>query len=343
MTTSKSTPTPAVYDTPAINWSTPDLSIRNSGTADRPGFPVALLGEFWGPFVIALAKSKNAPVDYVGASLITVAAALMGNSRVVVAPAWREPSVLWTALVGSSSSGKSPALDPFVEIVSGFEAGGVDVADDDGEGVTFHIDDVTAQAAAQVAEMSPKGLILFRDELSGWWDKFGQHGGEGFWLKASGARPETVRRKNKPTIYIPRLAISVLGGTQPQTLRSFITSKTNRGLAARWLFVCPAPVPGFKIGPVQDIAPALDRLRLLRALVGRDQRPITVDVARQAKTRFETWVEAKHVEASRDPEGVWGQWLGKQGGTALRIALVLADLIRARSSRSLEASWPDMD
>ena len=310
-------------------WDRPDTSLLRPTQTPVPTFPRKLFGPVWDHWVASTAESKNAPYDYVAASLLTLGAALIGNAREVRISGWKEPPIIWTALVGNPSSRKSPAMDPFSEIISTLEAEQRDHAgwdDDSGEaeeGAAIHIDDVTAQAAAQVAEMSPKGLILFRDELSGWWEKFGQHGGEAFWLKAFGARSETVRRKNKPPIYIPRLAISVLGGSQPQTLRSFITSKTNRGMAARWLFVCPDPVPGFKIGPVQDIEPALNRLRLLRALVGRDRRPITVDVARQAKTRFENWVEAKHVEASRDPEGVWGQWIGKQGGTALRIALVL--------------------
>jgi len=318
--------------TPPSNWARPDLSILSSSSSAAPPFPRQMLGDYWADWVAHVAASKCAPDDYVAASLLTLAGALMGNAREVRISGWKEPPIIWTVLVGNPSSRKSPAMDPFSEIISTLEAEERDEAgwdDDSGEAVeraAIHIDDVTAQAAAQVAEKSPKGLILFRDELSGWWDKFGQHGGEAFWLKAFGARSETVRRKNKPPIYIPRLAISVLGGSQPQTLRSFITSKTNRGLAARWLFVCPEPVNGFKIGPTCDVGPARNRLRRLRTLVGCEGKPITVDVSRHAKTRFENWVEAKHVEASRDPEGVWGQWLGKQGGTALRIALVLEHL-----------------
>lgn len=318
--------------TPPSNWARPDLSLLSSSSSAVPPFPRQMLGDYWADWVSSVAASKCAPDDYVAASLLTLAGALMGNAREIRISGWKEPPIIWTVLVGNPSSRKSPAMDPFSEIISTLESEERDEAgwdDDSGEAVeraAIHIDDVTAQAAAQVAEMSPKGLVLFRDELSGWWDKFGQHGGEAFWLKAFGARSETVRRKNKPPIYIPRLAISVLGGSQPQTLRSFITSKTNRGLAARWLFVCPEPVNAFKIGPACNVGPARNRLRRLRTLVGCEGKPITVDVARQAKTRFEKWVEAKHVEASRDPEGVWGQWLGKQGGTALRIALVLEHL-----------------
>jgi len=252
--------------TPPSNWARPDLSILSSSSSAVPPFPRQMLGDYWADWVARVAASKCAPDDYVAASLLTLAGALMGNAREVRISGWKEPPIIWTVLVGNPSSRKSPAMDTFSEVISTLEAEDRDEAgwdDDSGEaveGAAIHIDDVTAQAAAQVAERSPKGLILFRDELSGWWEKFGQHGGEAFWLKAFGARPETVRRKNKPTIHIPRLAICVLGGSQPQTLRSFISSKTNRGLAARWLFVCPEPVAGFKIARDQDIGPAINRL-----------------------------------------------------------------------------------
>lgn len=38
------------------------------------------------------------------------------------------------------------------------------------------------------------------------------------------------------------------------------------------------------------------------------------------------WAALKRSESSADEEGVWGQWLGKQGGVALRLALILEHL-----------------
>ena len=324
MKTSKPTSAIADSEAPQINWGNPDLSILDTRAADRPAFPVALLGEFWAPFVVALAKSKNAPVDYVGASLMTVAAALIGNSRVAVGPSWREPSVLWTALVGSSSSGKSPALDPFVEIVGEFEAGGVDVEDDDGEGVTFHIDDVTAEAAALLASQNPRGLFLLKDELLQWFKSVGRH--EGFWNSAYGARFGKVLRKTKAPIRIKRLAISILGNAQPKTLTKHIQSPENTGFTARWLYVYPNPVEGYRASPAVSLVPATAKLRTLWNLMEGCDQPVEVPIGAPAVAKFERWVNAKRQAATADHGGVWGQWLGKQGGMALRLALVIEHL-----------------
>ena len=327
----------------AITWNSPDLSLLADPQSKAPPFPEAVLGPFWRDWCKTTAASKNAPLDYVGASLITLAAALIGNARTVNIGGWIEPPILWTVLIGSPSSGKSPALDPFSEIIQALEA---ELADDREEGAVansqpvIHIDDVTAQAAAEVSAHNPKGLILFRDELSGWWGRLNQFGGDTFWLKAFGARPERVTRKSAPPIHIPRLSISVLGGSQPDTLRSFVTAKQNKGFAARWLYVFPEPSVGFRIAKAAKIGLALDRLRRLRDLELSGKKPLGIAVARQARARFEAWVADKQIAAKSDEEGVWGQWLGKQGGVALRLALVFEHLWWAAAARRTDQNGP---
>ena len=311
----------------AITWSNPDISLLNGGNQSRPSFPAQMLGEFWAGWAPSVAAGKNAPVDYVGASLITLAAALIGNARTVDAGGWTEPSVLWTVLVGNPSAGKSPAMDPFIEMIAAFEAEAADeTAEHEDVAGTIHIDDVTAPAAAEVAACNPRGLILTKDELSHWWSRFGQTGGEAFWLKAFGGRPESVKRKGKRPLHIKRLAINVLGGAQPTTLDQFIAGKENKGFAARWLYVFPVPVRGFRIAKPVEMAFAQAALRRLWRLQLEDGKPLALPVAQQALGRFEAWVNEKRQAAEADEDGVWGQWLGKQGGIALRLALVFEHL-----------------
>ena len=328
------------FSTP-FNWANPDTSLLQSTVEDRAVFPSVMLGGTLSGWVETVARSKNVPVDYVGASLITLAAALIGNARVTDASGWTEPPVLWTVLIGNPSAGKSPAMDPFVEIITGFEAEAAeDREEDEPSDWAIHIDDVTAQAAAEVASVSPKGLILVKDELSHWWSRLGQTGGEAFWLKAFGARPDTVKRKSKRPLHIKRLAISVLGGAQPRTLTQFVCSKDNKGFAARWLYIYPKPVKGFRIAKPVSMAIAEVALRRLWNLGLVDGKPVAVPVSRQAIPRFEQWVDLKRQAAENDADGVWGQWLGKQGGVALRLALVIEHLRWATDSKPSEPTGP---
>ena len=43
-------------------------------------------------------------------------------------------------------------------------------------------------------------------------------GGRAFWIEAYGGRPYRVERKRTRTIVIPRLAVAVYGGTEPDKL-----------------------------------------------------------------------------------------------------------------------------
>lgn len=324
-----------------FNWNSPDTSLLHSTVEDRATFPTGMLGGTMSQWVEAIAQSRNVPVDYVGASLITLAAGLIGNARTTDAIGWTEPSVLWTVLIGNPSAGKSPAMDPFVEMIAEFEAEAADdLEEDEQSNWAIHIDDVTAQAAAEVASASPKGLILIKDELSHWWSRLGQTGGEAFWLKAFGARPEMVKRKGKRALHIKRLAISVLGGAQPNTLTQFVCSKENKGFAARWLYVFPKPVKGFRIAKSVSMDPGRTVLRRLWNLGLVDGRPVAIPVSRRAIARFEQWVGQKRQAAEADEDGVWGQWLGKQGGVALRLALVLEHLWWASDAKPDDTTGP---
>jgi putative DNA primase/helicase len=63
-------------------------------------------------WIAASAAACSVPVDYVAVSLLAAVAGLVGPTR-WVSPwsGWIEPLILWCALVGNPSAGKSPSLD----------------------------------------------------------------------------------------------------------------------------------------------------------------------------------------------------------------------------------------
>lgn len=82
--------------------------------------------------------------------------------------------------------------------------------------------DVTIERVATLlATAAPKGLLICRDELSGWVDGMNAYNdaGRSFWVEAYGGRPYRVERQKHPEpIVIPRLAVAVYGSTQPDKL-----------------------------------------------------------------------------------------------------------------------------
>jgi hypothetical protein len=104
-------------------WQNPDRSLLGTGRRPPPRFPLELLKPFWGDWTTSAAKTASAPADYVGTGLLGNVSALLANvRRPRTGGGWDEPPVLWMALVGSPSSGKSPALDAGFQLLEHIEA-----------------------------------------------------------------------------------------------------------------------------------------------------------------------------------------------------------------------------
>lgn len=104
--------------------------------------------------------------------------------------------------------------------------------------------DPTPEKAARLSAGNPRGMILQRDELSGWIAGMGRYsaggGGaeRGFWLQAYGGRawtPDRVR-DGDDDMSVPNLTWSIVGGIQPDRLASALLHGDDDGLAARFLY-----------------------------------------------------------------------------------------------------------
>lgn len=97
-------------------WPDPDIRLVEDDRASTPALDDDALPTGWGAWITAEAAARGCPRDYVAAALIAAASAWARNARHVAATAtWSEPPHLWLALIGPPSTGKSPALRPFVE------------------------------------------------------------------------------------------------------------------------------------------------------------------------------------------------------------------------------------
>ncbi len=92
-------------------WPAIDASLLQEGRGAVPEFPLALLPQPWRDWVADTARSAGAPADYVAQAVLGAVAGVCGAGVAAqVTPSWSEPLVLWQALLGGPSSGKSPAL-----------------------------------------------------------------------------------------------------------------------------------------------------------------------------------------------------------------------------------------
>src|SRR5437764_790063 len=91
-------------------WPEIDHSLFDDRRAAVPRFPMDVLPPAWAQWVDDTAQAAGTPVDYVAQGVLAAVAAVCGAGVATrVMPSWTESLVLWQALVGTPSSGKSPA------------------------------------------------------------------------------------------------------------------------------------------------------------------------------------------------------------------------------------------
>jgi hypothetical protein len=326
---------------PVTDWPELDPSLLEDGRPVLPSFPFDVLPQPWREWVADAASGADAPSDYVVQALLAAVAGLAGSGvRVWVKQTWSEPLVLWQALVGAASTGKTPALEtvgrPLATVekllqrnASGAEGPAQDqrACPEQGrracpeQGRRVVVDNAAPAALLRSVKARPAGVLLWRDEA-------------GDWLKS--LAPET--RDDEPYGRLidawsarGNLAVSIVGSLHPDRLPTALQA-AGGGLVARFLFAWPGRVAGHPPGedkPSREDE-AVTMLHRIAGVVGSPERPLALAFDEPARKSLDVGL-AQMAEASQGAEGLEMAWLGKGKGTVVRLAAVLALLEWSRN------------
>ena len=240
----------------------PEQSSENDAQTSRTfqPFPVDLLPEPVRSYVSQGAEAIGCDPSYIALPVLSMLGGAVGNTHEVkLKHSWREPSIVWSCIVGLSGSAKSPAIEyamrPLREIQQRlfsehtqerFEDGQAE--EQDTRASRCVIDDATIEATLEVMADNPRGITLCRDELAGWFD-FGRYSSSksglssAQWLELFGGKSIHIDRRTKRPLYVPRAGLCIAGGIQPGILRRVLSSTfLENGLAARMLFAMPPTI-----------------------------------------------------------------------------------------------------
>jgi hypothetical protein len=93
-------------------WEQPDRSLLEDRRGNLPEFPLEVLNAGWQAWALETSHGSGTTPAHVMVPLLGIASAVVGAARrVQVSRSWIEPLTMWTALVGSSGSGKTPGID----------------------------------------------------------------------------------------------------------------------------------------------------------------------------------------------------------------------------------------
>jgi len=119
------------------------------------------------------------------------------------------------------------------------------------------IQDATFEKLHELMVQNPAGLLVVRDELTGWLaelDRQGREGERAFYLSAwNGDTPHSIERIGRGSICVPACCVSVFGGIQPARLRSYLQDAlqdgpANDGLMQRFQILVGPTAEGLEAG-----------------------------------------------------------------------------------------------
>ncbi len=358
-------------------------------------FPSTILPSPIGRFIGEAASAIGCDPTLVALPMLTTLAGCIGSSRRLLIKGgqsgWYAPSVLWTAAVVDSGQQKSPAQSAVTRLL--YQRQGHDLKEHQERLIDYQkqltnyecvladwkrtkgpkgepperpeeptckriiISDSTIEAVADRLQDNQRGLLLDRDELSGWLGSHDQYrSGRGsdvsHWLSCYNAKPLLIDRKTstRKTIYVERAAVSITGGIQPRILARMLGKHHfENGLAARFAFGMPPKTnkQWSEASVSEDTSDALDWIYdwLLSLRFGQDHdgKPIPIDLSlspdgKEAFVAFYNQHGLEQAELIGDLAALWA----KLEEVAARIALVM-HLVRCATDDSTLVSQNAVD
>jgi hypothetical protein len=317
-----------------------------------PPWPDDVLPEALQDFVHQAAWSLNVPEDFVGVPLLGAAGGAVGNSRrLKIGSLSFQPANTFLYIVGRPGSGKTPALEMVLGPIADLEnalfrqwsdadklwAAG-DKAERGDRPVRQRrlVDDATTEALMTILAANPRGVILYRDELSALVAAFDQYksGGKGqdrqITLKLWSGSPIINDRKSadSPGLVVLRPFCAIVGGLQPSVLGK-LRGGPDDGFSDRFWGVYPKELPavGAHDRDVSDAALRAwsDAVAALYELQSPDDgRPAAVQLTKDAKAEWARFAQAHADESNAPdfPDGLRGCWSKLRGGWG-RFALIV--------------------
>src|SRR5215218_6102768 len=336
-----------------------------------PPFPVGAMPEGCRTLIKEAALAIGCPPEFVGLPMLSVLGSAIGNSRVLkLKRGWEEGAAIFAAVIAEPGEKKTPALkvalDPAKKAQAGLKKSYEDEEDEHRRLLREYevekkeardarepapppplpptmertlVEDTTVERLAGIQAENPRGVVVIRDELSGWargMDQYKQ-GGRGadrqFWLSAWSNSYVSVDRKSQPhPLIVSRPFVSLFGAIQPSVLPELGDGRED-GLLDRFAFAYPeAQLSGWTDAEISEKAESsyaslYDKLRELYMPADEygDPEPVRIHFAPSAKELLKSAVNELRQEMYSPgfPTRLKGPW-SKLEAYLARLCLILA-------------------
>lgn len=330
----------------AADWPAFDASLlgdcRHSPAA---AFPVHLLPDHWRAWIEASSRLFGSP-DYLAHCLLGGVAGVGGAGiRIEVTTHWREPLLLWQALVGGPSSGRTASFARvralLAEVVPDLESGE--------RAAPAVLTDAGLDRASGALSESGRGVLLWREDLADWMAEAGARTGASAGSSSS-ARRAWLSGWNAGSAVLGAFstkdcfAVGVLGALAPGSVGGAVGN--DSALASRFLYAWPGRAASVSLAEVEaDDAGLVSMLQKIAGLAGHRETPTVLPFDAGAARRLESLLPAIRQRADAAEEDGRGagdlavEWIGRGATMIVRLAGVLSLMEWAETSEATSAEY----
>jgi putative DNA primase/helicase len=266
VTTGACAPNPPASATP---W--PEPKVLNTTLPPVAAFDPELLPAAFRAYALDIAERMQVPIDFAAVALLVALAGAVGR-RATIRPkrrdgAWTVVPNLWGGIVSRPGNLKSPLIsavfrplrelekaeieahriqmEAYEQEMDGWLARKKKAYGTNGDGTfdepkpekppctRYTVNDATIEKLHEILKDNPQGVLLYRDELAGWFvtlDTKGRERERPFFLEGwNGDSGYTIDRIGRGTTYVEYVCLSVFGGIQPAKLQAYLADAVQGG------------------------------------------------------------------------------------------------------------------
>jgi hypothetical protein len=221
-------------------------------------FPLDILPQDYQNYINATSNSLSFSQDFIACTMLMAISTCIGNkAKIKIKTGYIDSPIFWMAIVGSRGSNKthpvkgclSPLKDIEAKNFARYTSQLVEynaLSDTDKEKTKkpqfqqVMVSDFTIEALHNVLSFNKKGVLLYKDELHGFFkdmNKYKKSGGdEEFFLESFNNGSHTINRKTQDTVLLSNIFINIIGTIQDEILSKLAADHTENGLLDRFLF-----------------------------------------------------------------------------------------------------------
>jgi hypothetical protein len=334
------------------------------GHFDPPPLPEGLLPASIEEFAREEADTMGADAaGLVMAALTVCAAALPDRVKLQVKkhnPHWKESARLWTAMVGGVSAKKTPVIDRATMAIKKIDWELARTHEAEMEvwnqltkeeqktnkpptPIRLVIEDTTIEAMQEAVKGNADGVLKVHDELAGFFGSMERYNGRAgnsnraFYLQAYNGGQYVLDRVGRGPFRFENLSMCVLGGIQPDVMRSIAADSIEDGLIQR---IIPVMLRDAEAGKDVPHGPAGARYDRLVASLRDTARPEPLQFEDAARAIREG-LEREHVKLVRYYAGFnkrLAAHIGKYDGLFARLCVLWHHIEGAKTSVVVEST-----